>query len=64
MAAKQTSKKVEAAEPAIMRDGRTPAISEEAKQSFAERTQVLQPWEGTEGVDDTRPEPVIQKSKK
>lgn len=47
----------------ILGDGRKPAIKGEPKKSFAERTQETQPWAGTEGVDDTRPEPTIEKPK-
>ena len=31
--------------------------------TFEERTQELQPWLGTQGVDDTRPDPQVAQPK-
>lgn len=64
MAAKQKSEKVEQPEVKAPVYGREPVVRQEVKSSFDERTQDIQPWQGTQGVDDTRPEPVIEKVKK
>jgi hypothetical protein len=59
MAAKQKSAKKVEQEAAPVK----PVVVEEPSKSFDERTQDIQPWLGTEGVDGTRPEPTIEKQK-
>ena len=62
MATKQTgTKEVKEKKPEV--DLTAPVVEKEPKKSFDERTQDIQPWVGTEGVDDTRPEPQIEKLK-
>lgn len=63
MAAKQKPDKEKVAETSRQADGRESRVVGEPESSFDERTQELQPWQGTEGVDDTRPEPQIEKVK-
>jgi len=61
MAAKQKSAKKVKQEKVVAPV--KPIVVEEPSKSFDERTQDIQPWLGTEGVDSTRPEPTIVKQK-
>lgn len=63
MATKQKDNTEEAIGGQLLSE-RDQVVRKESEQTFDERTQELQPWAGSEGVDDARPAPSIEEPTK